>query len=86
MKRITNKQLDKALKQLLDRGEIVIGKIRVNGGRTVAEYTALSECPHEHQEGYRRAVETCKDIYIRDVAYKAVFITTENATSIATLK
>lgn len=86
MKRLTNDQIIEALKQLLDRGEIVIGKIRVTDGEDVANYTALSTCPPEHREGYRRALETGGDVCLRDVVYKPVFIAAEHATSVATLE
>ena len=86
MKRLTNDQLGKALEHLHARGEITIGKIRVNGGVNIASYTALSACPPEHREGYRRALETGRDAYVRDVVYEPVFVTTENATSVATLE
>ena len=86
MKRLTNDALDKALERLLDRGEIVIGKIRVNDGVNIASYTALSACPPEQREGYRRALETGRDTYVRDVVYEPVFIATEYATSVATLE
>ena len=86
MKRLTNNQLETALKQLLDRGEIVIGKIRVNDGENIASYIALRACPPEHREGYRRALETGRGTYVRDVVYDPVFIATENATSVATLE
>ena len=86
MKRLTNDQLDKELKQLLDLGYIVIGKIRVNDGENIASYTTLSACPPEHREGYRRVLETSREAYIQDVVYDPVFIATEQATSIATLE
>ena len=86
MKRLTNDQLDKVLKRLLDRGEIVIGKIRVNDGDNIASYISLRACPPEHREGYRRALETGRGTYLRDVVYEPVFIATENATSVATLE
>jgi hypothetical protein len=86
MKRRTNDQLGKALELLLARGEIAIRKIRVNDGENIASYTALSACPPEHREGYRRALETGRDAYVRDVVYEPVFIATENATSGATLE
>jgi hypothetical protein len=78
--------LNKVLKRLLDRGEVVVGKIRVNDGGDVASYTTLSACPPEHREGYRSALETCGEAYVRDVVYEPVFIATENATSVATLE
>ena len=86
MKRLTNYQLDRALEQLLERGEIVIGKIRVNDGENIASYTALRTCPPEHRDGYRRALETGRDTYLRDVVYEPVFMATEYATSVATLE
>jgi hypothetical protein len=86
MKRLTNDQVHEAIKELLDRGEIVIGKIRVNDGENIFHYTALSACPAEHQEGYRRAFEICKGVNIRDVMYDPVFMATEHAQSIATLE
>lgn len=85
MKRPKIDHLNKALERLLDRGEIVIGKIRVSDCEDVASYATLSACPPEHWEGYRRALETCGAAYVRDVVYEPVFIATENATSIATL-
>ena len=86
MKKLTKDQLEKVLKQLLDRGQIVIGRIRVNDGAITASYTAQSACPPEHREGYRRALETGRNAYVRDVVYEPVFIATENATSVATLE
>lgn len=86
MKRLTNDQIIEALKQLLDRGEIVIGKIQVDDGKGITSYTALSACPPEHREGYRRALETGGDVHLRDVVYAPVFIATENASSVATLE
>lgn len=86
MKRPKIDQLHKAIKRLLDQGEIAIEKIRVNDGEDVASYTTLSACPPEHREGYRRALETCKEAYIRDVVYDPVFIAREHAKSIATLE
>ncbi len=86
MKRLTKNQLIEAIKQLLDQGKIVIGMIRVNDGENVSSYSALSACPPEHREGYRRALETASDVYLRDVVYRPVFIATENAKSIATLE
>ena len=86
MKKLTNKKINKAIKKLLKRGEIVIGKIRVNDGENVANYGALSACPPEHREGYRRALETGRDVYLRDVAYNPVFFATIHATSVATLE
>jgi hypothetical protein len=85
MKRLTDEQLDKALKQLLDQGNIVIGKIRVGDGEKIATYTALTACPPEHREGYRRALETGRDAYVRDVVYEPVFIAREHAKGVATL-
>ena len=81
-----NDKMSEMLKQLCDRGRIVIGKIRVDDGEGVVSYTALSACPPEHREGYRSALETRCDVYIRDVVYQPVFIATENATSVATLE
>jgi hypothetical protein len=86
MKRHTNDLLDKVLKRLLRQGEIVIGKIRVTDGENVASYTALSACPPEHQEGYCRALETVRDVYIRDVVYEPVYFAIEHAKSIASLE
>jgi len=86
MKRHTNDQLSKAQKELLARGEIVIGKILVDDGENVASYTALSACPPEHREGYRRALETGGNAYVSDVVYKPVFFAMEHATSVATLE
>ena len=86
MKKHRNNQLNEALKELLDEGEIVIGRIRVNDGENIVSYTALSACPPEHQEGYRRAFETCRETHVRDVVYEPVFIATDNATSVATLE
>lgn len=86
MKKITNDQLHKALKQLLDRGEVVIGKIRVNDGENIASYTAMSACPPEHREGYRRALKAAKEVYVRDVVYDPVFFARVHAKSIATLE
>lgn len=86
MKRLTNGQIDKALKQLLDGGEVVIGKILVDDGENIASYTALSACPPEHREGYRRALETAREAYIRDVVYDPVLFAKEHAKSIATLE
>lgn len=85
-KRFTNDKLEKAVKRLLDQGKIVIGKIRVNDGKEIANYSALSACPPEHREGYRLALETHREAYVRDVVYEPVFIATENATSVATLE
>lgn len=86
MKRFTKDELDKALKRLIDQGKLVIGKIRVNDGENVASYTALSACPPEHREGYRLALETRREAYVRDVVYDPVFVATENAKSVATLE
>lgn len=86
MKRLTNEQLNKEIKRLLEQGKIVIGKIRVNDGENVASYTTLSACPPEHREGYRLALETRREAYVRDVVYDPVFVATENATSVATLE
>jgi hypothetical protein len=86
MKKPTNSQLVMTIKQLLDQGQLVIGKIRVDDGENIASYTALSACPPEHREGYRRALETSQKVYIRDVVYNPVFVATENATSVATLE
>jgi hypothetical protein len=86
MKRITNDELDKALRQLLDQGEIVVGNIRVDDGESIASYTTLSACPPEHREGFRRALETAREAYIRDVVYEPILIATEHAISIATLQ
>lgn len=86
MKRQTNDQLVDALKELLARGEIAIGKIRVNDGKDMAFYTTLSACPPEHREGYRRALETGRDAFLRDVVYEPIFIANEHATSVATLE
>jgi len=86
MKRLTNDPLNMELMQLLDRGEILIGRIQVDDGEDVGSYTALSACPSEHREGYRRALETRRNAYVRDVVYEPVFIATENATSVATLE
>ena len=86
MKRLTNEQLNKEIKRLLDAGQIVIGEIRVNDGENVASHTTLSACPPEYREGYRLALETHRKVYFRDVVYDPVFLATENATSIATLK
>lgn len=74
------------LKELLDRAEIVIGKIRVDDGEDVACYTALSACPSEHRQGYRRALETAGEVYVRDIVYEPIFMATENVTSVATLE
>lgn len=86
MKKLTYSQFVITIKQLLDQGQLVIEEIRVNNGEDIANYTALSECPPEHREGYRRALETGGIVYIRDVVYDPVFVTTENATSVATLE
>ena len=86
MKRITKDQLDKALKQLLDCGKVVVGEILVNDGENTVSYTALSACPPEHREGYRRALETVREVSIRDVVYDPVLIAREHAKSIATLE
>lgn len=86
MKRPKIDQVEAMIKELLDKGEIIIGRIRVNDGENVAIYTALSACPPDHREGYRRALETCRDVYLRDVGYKPVFIARKHATSIATLE
>ncbi len=86
MKEIPHDQLIEIIKQLLDRGEIVIGKIRVNDGKYIASYTALSACPSEHRDGFRRALETGRDVRLRDVVYEPVFISTVTATSVATLE
>lgn len=85
MKRLTNDELNKALKELLDQGEVVIGEIRVDDGENIISYTALSACPPEHSDGYRRALETAREAYIRDVVYKPVLFAKEHAKSIATL-
>lgn len=86
MKRPTSDELNKALKRLLDQGEAVIGKILVDDGESIASYTALSACPPEHREGYRRALETAREAYIRDVVYEPVLFAKEHAKSIATLE
>ena len=86
MKRFTNDQLNEALKRLLDQGDVVIGKIRVNDGENIVSYTALSACPTEHREGYRRALETAREVYIRDVVYDPILFAKEHAKSIATLE
>jgi hypothetical protein len=86
MKKLTHDQVHKALKELLDLGEVVIGKISVDDGENVTSYTTLSACPPEHREGYRRALETCRGAYIRDVVYDPIFIAKEHATSVATLE
>jgi hypothetical protein len=86
MKRFTNAQLYKELERLLDQGEIVIGRIRVNDGENIASYTALRACPPEHRDGYRRALETGRVTYVRDVVYEPVFIATEYATSVAVME
>lgn len=86
MKRLTNQQLNKEIKRLHDAGLIVIGKIRVNDGEIVANYTTLSTCPPEHREGYRLALETRREAHVRDVVYDPVFVATEHATTVATLK
>jgi hypothetical protein len=86
MKRPKIDQVEAIIKELLDEGEIVIGRIRVNDGENVVNYIALSACPPEHREGYRLALETCGDVYLRDVGYKPVCIAWKYATSIATLE
>jgi len=86
MKRLTNEQLIEALKQLLDRGNVVIGTIRVNDGKNITSYTSLSACPPEHREGYRRALEAGEAAYVRDVVYDPVFMAKGQAKSIATLE
>lgn len=86
MNKITHDQLIDIIKQLLDRGEIVIGKIRVNDGKNIASYTALSACPPEHREGYRRALETGRDVHLRNIVYDPVFISSVNSASAATLE
>lgn len=86
MKRLTNDQLKKATKELLDQGKIVIGRIRVNDGEKITHYTALTACPPEHREGYRCVLETCNKAHIRDVAYDPVFVAKEHAKCIATLE
>jgi hypothetical protein len=86
MKRLTNDQVYKAMKELLDSGEVVIGKIRVNDGENIFHYAALSACPPEYREGYRRALETCKGVNFRDVMYDPVFLAKQHAKSIATLE
>jgi hypothetical protein len=86
MKRLTNDQLNKEIKRLLDQGKIVIGEIRVNDGENVASYTTLSACPPEHREGYRFALETCRAAYVRDVVYDPVFVAREHIKTIATLE
>ena len=86
MKRITNDQLIEAIKQLLDRGDVVIGAIRVNDGKNITSYTSLSACLPEHREGYRRALEAGEAAYFRDVVYDPVFMAKKHAKSIATLK
>lgn len=86
MKRITNDQLIEALKQMLDRGDVVIGTISVNDGESITSYTSLSACPAEHREGYRRALETGRDVYLRDVVYDPVWMAKGQAKSIATLE
>lgn len=85
MKRRANAKLEKALKELLDLGEIVVGAIRVNDGVNVTCYTALSACPIEHREGYRRALETGRNTHVRDVVYEPEYVASENATSIASM-
>jgi hypothetical protein len=84
MKNNTKCQLEMALKNLIDSGKVVIGKIRVNDGEKITEYSALSACPEKHREGYLRALETCKDTYIRDVVYAPVFFAKQYDTMIAT--
>ncbi len=86
MKKQTNKELNKIVKQLLDRGELVIGKIRVNDGEGLSNYTTLSACPPQHQEGFRRAVETGTKVYLRDVVDHPVFIAAKYARSVAILE
>lgn len=86
MKKITNASLENVLKQLLEDGELVIGSIRVNDCENIANYKALSTCPPEHREGYRRALEAGRDVYVRDVWYAPVFVAKEHATSVATLE
>ncbi len=84
MENIPKRQLEKVLKRLVDSGKVVIGKIRVNDGEKITEYAALSACPEKHHEGYLRALETCKDTYIRDVVYAPVFFAKQHATPSAT--
>ncbi len=86
MKNPTKDYVHKLLKELLDTGEAVIGKIRVNDGKKITHYTTLSECPPEHREGYRRALETCRDTYILDIVYDPVIFAKEHTKSIATLE
>lgn len=86
MKRVTKDQLNKEIKRLLEEGQIVIRRIRVNDGENVASYTSLSACPPEHREGYRLALETRREAHVRDVVYEPVFVATENATGVATLE
>ena len=86
MKKHTNDELHEAIKQLLDEGEAVIGKIRVDDGENIVCYTALSACPPEHKEGYRRALETAREAYIRDVVYELILFAKEHAKCIATLE
>jgi hypothetical protein len=86
MKRLTNDELNKALKELLDQGEVVIGEIRVDDSENIISYTALSACPPEHRDGYRRALETARETYIRDVVYDPILFAKEHAKSIATLE
>ncbi len=86
MRKITYHQLQKLTKELLEEGELVIGKIRVNDGENIIHYTALSECPDEHREGYRRALETVAAIFLRDVVYEPVIMAKEHAQTIATLE
>ena len=83
---MTHEELYDALKYLVQSGQLVISRVRVNDCGTTVEYASLSACPVEYREGYRRALEICKDVYIRDVAYLPVFNTKSNAKSIATLE
>jgi hypothetical protein len=86
MKNKTKDDVHKALIELIAIGKAVIGKICVNDGKKITHYTTLSECPPEHREGYRRALETCRDVYIQDVVYDPVFFAKEHAKTIATLE
>lgn len=86
MKKITYHEFQKVTKELLEAGELVIGKIRVDDGENINHYTDLSECPAEHREGYRRALETVSAIFLHDVVYEPVIMIPKHAQTIATLE
>jgi hypothetical protein len=85
MKRKTRDYWANLLRQMVDEGKLVITNVRVSDGESISEYTALNECPPEHREGYRRALETRKDAFVGDVRYAPAFNLPERAKTIANL-